>query len=309
MTDYHQPVLLKEVIEYLAIRPDGVYVDATFGRGGHSSEILRLLGEKGRLLAVDKDPRAVEFARQKFMNDARFGIRQGSFSALRTYVCAEQLQGKVNGILLDLGISSPQLDDPQRGFSFLRDGPLDMRMDPEQGIDAATWINSVPETEIAKVLKEYGEERYARRIAAAIVRARALQPIVTTSQLAAVIARANPAWEKHKHPATRSFQAIRIFINQELSELQKFLDQCLDLLAMSGRLAFISFHSLEDRLIKRFVQLHERGGDLPPRLPVTSEYLQPRLKRVAWGVKPSESELALNPRARSAVLRVAEKIA
>lgn len=308
MSNYHQPVLLQEVIEYLAIKPEGIYVDATFGRGGHSQAILNKLGTEGVLIAIDKDPEAAEFAKIKFKEDKRFQLKQGSFNMLQAYMEEMKIVGKVDGILLDLGVSSPQLDNSSRGFSFLQDGPLDMRMNPNEGIDAATWINSANESEISRVLKDYGEERYARRIAAAIVSERKKESILRTKKLADIVAKAHPAWEKHKHPATRSFQAIRIFINHELKELHEALQQSLTVLTMGGRLVVISFHSLEDRIVKQFVQQQERGGDFPREMPITQADLHPTLKRIAWGVRASELEIKTNPRARSAILRVAEKI-
>lgn len=308
MSDDHQPVLLQEVIEYLDIKPGGYYIDATFGRGGHSRVILDRLEEKGFLLAIDKDAAAVEFAQKNFEKQKNFRIKQGSFTMLQSFVNELGLEHKINGILLDLGVSSPQLDEAARGFSFLQDGPLDMRMDTSQGLNASEWINSAPEDEISYVLKTYGEERYARRIARSIVNERAKEPITRTLQLAAIVAKANPAWEKHKHPATRSFQAIRIHINQELRDLELCLEQCLSVLAIGGRVAVISFHSLEDRIVKKFIQKHQKGDEYPPGLPVTQDQLKPRLKRIAWGVTASDSELNTNPRARSAVLRVAEKL-
>ena len=305
----HKPVLLQEVLEALAIRADGIYLDGTFGRGGHAAEVLRRLGPEGRLLAVDKDPLAVAVARERFSEDPRFAIERGSFAQLGQWVAARGWSGKVNGILLDLGVSSPQLDAAERGFSFRQDGPLDMRMDPEQGMSAADWLAQAQEEEIARVLKEYGEERFAKRIARAIVRSREESgPIVSTARLAEVVARANPAWEKGKDPATRSFQAIRIFINRELEDLEVFLEQCVAMLAPGGRLAVISFHSLEDRLVKRFIRQQERGDELPPDLPLRqSEMWQARLRSVGKAIRAGAQELEENVRARSAVLRVAEK--
>lgn len=308
MSDIHQPVLLQEVIESLAIKPDGCYIDATFGRGGHSKEILNRLGKNGFLLAIDKDLDAIQFAQHQFKDNNNFKIKQGSFSMLQSFVTELGLTHKINGILLDLGVSSPQLDEPSRGFSFIQDGPLDMRMDVTSSLDAATWINTAPEEEIAMVLRQYGEERFAKRIAKRIVEQRVEQPITRTLQLANIIAAANPAWEKHKHPATRSFQAIRIFINRELDDLSVCLNQCLEVLAVGGRLAVISFHSLEDRIVKKFIQKNQRGDDFPPGLPVTKDQLRPKLKRIAWGVTASDEEINNNPRARSAILRVAEKL-
>jgi len=308
MTNLHKPVLLEEVLEYLAIKPDGYYVDATFGRGGHSKAILNRLSEKGFLLAIDKDPSAVLFAEENLRHDKRFQIKQGSFAMLQSFINELGLNNQINGILLDLGVSSPQVDDPARGFSFLHDGPLDMRMDPAQPLDATAWINHADEREIARILWEYGEEKFSRRIAKAIIREREKEPITRTKQLADIIAKANPAWEKHKHPATRSFQAIRIFINSELEALEACLEQSINALAVGGRLAVISFHSLEDKIIKRFIRDQQRGGEFPRGLPVTHDQFAPKLKRIVWGIRASEEEIKQNPRARSAILRVAEKI-
>ncbi len=304
----HHPVLLDEVLESLNIRPDGIYLDGTFGRGGHSAAILQRLSENGRLLAMDKDPEAVAVAQSRFAGDSRFSIVRGSYTMLEQEVEKRGWRGKVDGILLDLGVSSPQLDDPTRGFSFRHDGPLDMRMDPESGHSAAEWLAEAGEGEIAMVLKEYGEERFAKRIARAIVHERAQAPITTTARLAKIVADANPKWEKDKHPATRSFQAIRIFINAELEELEQVLSQSVEMLAPGGRLALISFHSLEDRRVKRFIRDEARGGDFPPGLPVTDAQLNRRLRAVGKDIRAGKAELAVNPRARSAVLRVAERL-
>lgn len=308
LTFEHHPVLLDEVLESLNIRPDGIYLDGTFGRGGHSAAILQRLSENGRLLAMDKDPEAVAVAQSRFAGDSRFSIVRGSYTVLEQEVERRGWKGKVDGILLDLGVSSPQLDDPTRGFSFRHDGPLDMRMDPESGHSAAEWLAEAGEGEIVMVLKEYGEERFAKRIARAIVRERAQAPITTTARLAKIVAEANPRWEKDKHPATRSFQAIRIFINAELEELEQVLSQSVEMLAPGGRLALISFHSLEDRRVKRFIRDEARGGDFPPGLPVTDAQLNRRLRAVGKDIRAGKAELAVNPRARSAVLRVAERL-
>lgn len=305
----HRPVLFDEVLDALKIRPDGIYLDGTFGRGGHSAAILEQLDQNGRLLAMDKDPQAVAVAEQKFGDDARFSIVRGSYTRLGEEVEKRGWKGKIDGILLDLGVSSPQLDDPERGFSFRHDGPLDMRMDPDSGISAAQWLSEAGEAEIARVLKEYGEERFSKRIAHAIVQERTKSPIVTTARLAKIVADANPKWERDKHPATRSFQAIRIYINGELEELEQVLEQSVQMLAPGGRLAIISFHSLEDRRVKRFIRDEARGGDFPPDLPVTDAQLQRRLRSVGRDIRAGEAELAANPRARSAVLRVAERLA
>jgi len=292
----------------LQIEADGVYVDATFGRGGHSAAILERLGKGGRLIAIDKDPWAVEVARERSARDRRISVYQGSFAMLEYFAEAEAVSGKVNGVVFDLGVSSPQLDTAARGFSFLREGPLDMRMDTLQGESAAAWLESASESEIARVLKTYGEERFAKRIARAIVRARREAPIETTTQLSEIVAAANPAWERDKHPATRTFQAIRIYINRELEDLEQGLPQALRVLAPGGRLAVISFHSLEDRIVKRFMRAAARGGDLPRGLPVTASAFKPTLHIVGKPAYPSDAEVAANPRARSAVLRVAEKL-
>ncbi|MDO9372722.1 MAG: 16S rRNA (cytosine(1402)-N(4))-methyltransferase RsmH [Gammaproteobacteria bacterium] len=304
----HIPVLLEEALAGLAIKPDGLYVDGTFGRGGHAAGLLQRLGRDGRLLALDKDPQAVQAGLEGLAADRRFMIERGSFSMLKRHVEGRGWLGKVDGVLLDLGMSSPQLDDPARGFSFLKDGPLDMRMDPDSGISAAAWLAQAAEDEIVEVLREYGEERYARRIARAIIAARAHTPITTTRQLAELVSAANPRWERDKHPATRSFQALRIFINHELDELDACLTQCIDVLAPGGRLAVISFHSLEDRLVKRFIRREARGIELPLDIPVTHAELHPRWRAVGKAVRASAAEVAANPRARSAVLRIAERL-
>jgi 16S rRNA (cytosine1402-N4)-methyltransferase len=308
LSNLHQPVLLAEVIANLVIKPDGVYVDATFGRGGHAQAILNQLGPTGRLLAMDKDPEAIACAGQLFAGDSRFSIHHGSFATLQKFLQTLDLMGKVDGILLDLGVSSPQLDDPERGFSFMREGKLDMRMDSSRGEDAATWIAKVPEQELAKVLWEYGEERFSRRIARAIVTFREHTPIVTTTQLAEIVAKAHPAWQKGKNPATRSFQGIRIAINSELEDLEKGLKQSFDALKIGGRLLAISFHSLEDRLVKHFIHDHERGEQFPAGLPIKQALIQSKMKRIGRALKASEQEVTFNPRARSAVLRIAEKL-
>lgn len=307
-THTHTPVLLAEVLEGLNIQPSGIYVDATFGRGGHSEAILKRLGPKGTLWVMDRDPEAIVMAKALAEKDKRVQVKKAAFSGLMKFCQENALQGKVNGILLDLGVSSPQLDSPHRGFSFRLDGPLDMRMDPTTGMSAADWINQAEESEIDGVLKEYGEERFHRRIARAIIGARNSGLITTTKQLADIVTKANPAWEKHKHPATRSFQAIRLFINNELGELIECLDQALEVLAPKGRLAVISFHSLEDRIVKRFIQKHERGDEHPIRLPIRDAELNRRCRRVGRFVKPTDEETHQNPRARSARLRIAEKL-
>ncbi|VAX08784.1 16S rRNA (cytosine(1402)-N(4))-methyltransferase [hydrothermal vent metagenome] len=305
-THVHQSVLLHEAVAALRISSSGCYLDGTFGRGGHSRVILQALGQEGRLLAIDKDPAAVESGCRQFADDSRFVIEHGSFAMLERLAGQRGLMGKVDGILLDLGVSSPQLDNPERGFSFMQDGPLDMRMDTTSGMSAADWLNQATNAEIAQVLKSYGEERFAKRIARAIVVAREEAPIMHTGQLAAVIAQANPVKEPGRNPATRSFQAIRIYINRELDDLRDCLRQVLDILAPSGRLVIISFHSLEDRIVKRFMRDHARGDDFPIGVPVTHKQLSPRLRLVGKATRPSAAEVHANPRARSAVLRVAE---
>jgi 16S rRNA (cytosine1402-N4)-methyltransferase len=305
----HRPVLLREVLDGLAVRPDGIYLDGTFGRGGHAAAILERLGPDGRLYAMDKDPEAVRVALDRFGRDTRFHIQRGTFAMLGHLAREQGVAGRISGVLLDLGVSSPQLDDPERGFSFLRDGPLDMRMDPEQGQSAAQWLAQAGEAEIARVLQEYGEERFARRIAQAIVRDRAERPITTTQQLAELIAAAVPTRERHKNPATRSFQALRIQINRELQDLEAALEQVVGVLAPGGRLAVISFHSLEDRMVKRFLRRESRGEELPLGLPVTGGPKPGRLRLLGKAIRAGEDEIALNPRARSAVLRLAERAA
>ena len=305
----HQTVLLREAVEALAPSAEGLFVDATFGRGGHSRLILERLGEQGRLLGIDRDPRAVETAEKEFGDDGRFSMERARFDALASLVEARGWSGRVAGVLMDLGVSSPQLDDPERGFSFLRDGPLDMRMDPDHGVSAAAWLARAEADEIARVLKEYGEERYAKRIARAIVRERAELPIETTRRLAEVVSAANPAWEKGKHPATRAFQAIRIQVNGELEALEAALEQAVEVLAPGGRLVVISFHSLEDRMVKRFIRRQQRGAELPPDLPVTVDQMGGTLRALGKAVKAGREEVAANPRSRSAVMRVAERLA
>jgi 16S rRNA (cytosine1402-N4)-methyltransferase len=305
----HTTVLLHEAVEALVQDPDAFYIDGTFGRGGHSGLILEKLQAQGRVLAIDKDPEAISYAGERFADEPRFEIERGSFADMEQYVRARDLEGQVGGILLDLGVSSPQLDDASRGFSFLNEGPLDMRMNPDVGQSAAQWIATADEKELADVIFTYGEERFARRMARAIVAARQEVQITTTAQLAKIIAEANPAWEKGKHPATRAFQAIRIHVNRELEDLERCLDQALDLLSIGGRLVVISFHSLEDRIVKRFIRKHVKGDEhLPRGIPVTQDMLRQRLKSAGKAVKASVAEVQHNPRARSAVMRVAVRI-
>ena len=303
----HVPVLLDEVIAALAIKPDAIIVDATFGRGGHAEEIMKRLGTSGRLLAMDRDPAAIEAGQRRFHDDARVVLEQAPFSLLQNLCERHRVSGRVSGIVFDLGVSSPQLNDAQRGFSFRADGPLDMRMDPTRGPSAADWINSAPESEIERVLREYGEERFARRIARAIATHRAERPLVTTGELQQLVADAIPRRERGKDPATRTFQAIRIHINRELDELAAVLPQAVRVLAPGGRLAVISFHSLEDRLVKRFLRAQSTGPVLPPKLPVRHKTIPVPLKLVGRAQQASAAEVQRNPRARSAVLRVAER--
>ncbi len=301
-------MLLKEAVERLAVRPDGVYVDGTFGRGGHSREILARLEPAGRLIAIDRDPEAVASAQAQWGGDTRFVCYRGAFSMLERIAQQAGVTGQVNGILLDLGVSSTQFDDPERGFSFLHDGPLDMRMDPDAGESVADWLMRAEEKEIADVIYKYGEERFAKRIARAIVAVRAFAPIATTRQLADIVSDAIPTRERNKHPATRSFQALRIFINRELEELASCLDQSLRVLAAGGRLAVISFQSLEDRIVKRFIRDHSREAPPDPRAPWVKSKLGRTLRVLGKAVHPDEKEIAVNPRARSAVLRAAERL-
>lgn len=304
----HASVMLEEAVNAVINEPDGVYVDCTFGRGGHSARLLEQLGPNARLIAIDKDPQAIAYAAERFADEPRFEIEHGSFAQLNEFLEKRGLLGKVNGILLDLGVSSPQLDDPSRGFSFLHDGPLDMRMDTSSGESAAEWINRADEKEIADVMYLYGEERFSRRMAKAIVEEREQAPIETTARLAQIIKDANPRWEKGKHPATRAFQGIRIHINRELDDVRDVLDQALEALAIGGHLVVISFHSLEDRIVKQFIRKHVKGDDhIPPGIPVTEDMLKQRLSGKSKAIKAGKDELADNPRARSAVMRVAVK--
>lgn len=295
-------------MQALAIKPDGCYLDGTFGRGGHARAILSRLGPAGRLLGLDRDPEAVAVGRALALEDGRFSMHRVPFSSMGRIAKEEGVAGRLDGILLDVGVSSPQLDRPERGFSFSADGPLDMRMDPDSGQSAAEWLAEADEVEIVRVLREYGEERFARRIARAICAAREEAPIRTTGALAAICERAVPTREPGKHPATRSFQALRIQVNAELDELQAALGQVCELLATGGRLVVISFHSLEDRLVKRFIRDQARGPDLPRGLPIQDSQIARTLKVVGKAQRAGEAELARNPRARSAVLRAAERL-
>ncbi|MEH6585362.1 MAG: 16S rRNA (cytosine(1402)-N(4))-methyltransferase RsmH [Halioglobus sp.] len=304
----HQTVLLREAVEALVTAPSGTYVDGTFGRGGHSRQVLTQLDPGGHLLGVDKDPAACDFAAQLSSEDNRFSFYHGSFADLPAQL---KLLGvdALDGILLDLGVSSPQIDEAERGFSFMNDGPLDMRMDTSSGETAAQWLSYAETADIAAVLKEYGEERFAKRIAGAIVEARDAGPLTTTAQLSKIVTEANPRWEKHKHPATRAFQAIRIKVNRELGDLEDLLTSSLDMLKVGGRLVVISFHSLEDRMVKRYMRDMTRGEQLPHGVPVVDAALNRRMKLVTKAIKASDAEVDGNVRARSAVMRVAEKIA
>jgi 16S rRNA (cytosine1402-N4)-methyltransferase len=301
----HRPVLLREVIAALEPRAGGVYVDCTLGRGGHAVALLALAGPGGRVIGLDRDPEAVASGRRIAEQDPRLVVRASRFSRLGEVVRELGVEGRVDGVLFDLGVSSPQLEAPDRGFSFLRDGPLDMRMDPSEGPSAAQWLNSAPRAEIARVLRTCGEEPHAGRIAAAIVRAR---PITTTAQLADVVRAALPRTGRDHHPATLTFQAIRLHVNHELEELEAALPQALDALRRGGRLAVIAFHSLEDRRVKRFIRDAARGDPYPRDLPIPASALRPRLRPVGGAIHPGPEEMASNPRSRSAVLRAAEKL-
>ncbi len=304
----HQPVLVKESLEGLAITGDGWYVDGTYGRGGHSALILAQLGEQGRLFALDKDPEAVADGHARFAEEPRFEIEHGGFESLERHATVWFRTHPLAGVLLDLGVSSPQLDTAERGFSFAHDGPLDMRMDNSEGETAAAWLARVEERELRQVLYSFGEEPRARQIAAAIVKARTSAPIVTTRELAEVVARSSGYRGGRIHPATRVFQAIRIQVNAELAALEKVLTQCLDLLAVGGRLCVISFHSLEDRLVKRFVARESYGDPAYRGLPDIPPHALPRLRRIGRLLRPTAAEVATNPRARGARLRVAERL-
>jgi 16S rRNA (cytosine1402-N4)-methyltransferase len=306
----HITVLLEEAVEALAVRADGCYLDGTFGRGGHSRLILQNLGPDGRLLGFDKDPQAIATGQALAAEDGRFVIVQRSFAELGSEAQERGLAGKVSGVLLDLGVSSPQLDDPERGFSFMNDGPLDMRMDPSRGVSAAEFVNTAPAEEIARVFKEYGEERFARRMAGAVVARRETQPFERTADLAEVLKVANPAWEKGKNPATRAFQGLRIHVNNELGDLEAGLDAALENLEVGGRLVVISFHSLEDRIVKLFMRKLVKGeaDNMPRNLPIRHQAFEPRIKIIGKAQFASDDETRANPRSRSAVMRVAEKL-
>ncbi len=307
-TPEHVPVLLDETLTALNIRPKGLYIDGTFGRGGHARAILERLSSKGQILGLDKDPEAFMEGQSLAAKDERFTIEQCSFATLSNVVQTRSWQGKVDGILLDIGVSSPQLDIAERGFSFRKDGPLDMRMNPDEGISAADWLAHASMDEITTVIKTFGEERFGKRIARAIVETREDSPLRTTKQLADLVDKASPFREKNKHPATRTFQAIRIYINNELDDLSVALQQAIDVMAIGGRLTVISFHSLEDRIVKRFFRDQAKGDNLPAHFPITADQLNPSIKLIGKAIKAGEQELADNPRSRSAVLRVVEKV-
>ena len=303
----HQSVLLDEALESLNIHPSGIYIDATLGRGGHSRAILQKLNEEGRLIAFDQDPEAIAFARQQFADEPRFTIEHCNFNQVADVVEQYGLTGKIDGVLMDLGVSSPHLDDAERGFSFMRSGPLDMRMDTSQGETAAQWLARVKPADLINVLKRYGEEKFAKRIATAIVDTRAEREITETGDLAEIISNAIPVKEKHKHPATRSFQAIRIYINQELQAIEQGLKGAVSVLAKGGRLSVISFHSLEDRIVKRFMRDISSRPKLPAGLPVMEADIEVPFRLVSKPIVAGAEELDVNPRSRSARLRVLER--
>ena len=310
----HVSVLLHESIDGLAIKPDGIYIDGTFGRGGHSRTILSQLGENGRLYSIDRDPQAIEEAKK--ITDPRFTIIHGPFSGIASYVEELDLVGKIDGVLLDLGVSSPQLDDAERGFSFMKDGPLDMRMDPTSGMPVSKWLEEAELDDITWVIREFGEDKHARRIAKAIVAYRdneENEPLTRTSQLAKLISEAAPkSFKEKKHPATRAFQAFRIYINSELEEIDTALHGALDVLAPEGRLSVISFHSLEDRMVKRFMRKQSKGPEVPHGLPLTEDQIKElgsaKMKTIGKALKPSTQEVEVNTRSRSSVLRVAARL-
>jgi len=305
----HTPVLLQEVLVALDIREGGRYLDATFGRGGHSAAILERVGPQGAVIAFDRDPAAITAGRERFANDGRMTLVSSAFSRLGSVVTQMGLEGAIDGVLLDLGVSSPQLDDATRGFSFTQDGPLDMRMDVSSGMTAAEFVAKASEHEIARVIRDFGEEKFAKRIARAIVNARREAPIVSTLQLAQIVSQANPKWEPGKHPATRTFQAIRIQVNHEFEEIRAALAGSLIALAPHGRLCAISFHSLEDSIVKRFMQEQSQEDPVYAGLPDVPAHARPKLRRIGKPIHSSEAEIAANPRSRSAVMRVAERVA
>jgi len=303
----HFSVLLNESLDGLNLKQDGVYIDGTFGRGGHSTALLKRLGENGRLIAIDQDPEAIEYA-NTHIKDSRFEIQYGSFEDVKQYCETRGLVGKVDGLLLDLGVSSPQLDDAERGFSFMREGPLDMRMNPEEGLSAKEWLKEVDEKTLKLVLQNYGEERFSGRIAREIKEASERDELQTTLDLAKLVQRVSPKTEKNKHPATRTFQAIRIAVNRELDVLKNVLESAVEILAPGGRLSVISFHSLEDRIVKVFIRDQSKIRDLFPDSPIQLEVIEPVLKKVGKPIFPSTEECKQNSRSRSAVLRIAEKL-
>lgn len=303
----HISVMLDESVDMLVTDKNGLYVDGTFGRGGHTRLVLERL-ENGRLLGFDKDPVAIEHGKILEQADSRFTIVQDSFANMAEHIQSTFDTNKVDGVMMDLGVSSPQIDDAERGFSFMNDGPLDMRMNPGKGMSAAQWIATVSEKDMADVMFQYGEERFSRRIAKAICEYRSHTPILTTLQLSKVVAEANPSWEKGKNPATRAFQGIRIHINNELGDLEVGLDAAADALKVGGRLVVISFHSLEDRIVKRFMKLRAKGPELPRHLPIRNAHLDIKFKTIGKAIKPSQSEVSDNVRSRSAVLRVLERV-
>jgi 16S rRNA (cytosine1402-N4)-methyltransferase len=312
LINVHKPVLLDEVLEALNIHADGFYIDGTFGRGGHSYEIIKRLGSKGRLLAFDKDPDAVRSVGNKLMQDERFEIVNGSFTMLMQHIKGNEIEEQVSGILFDFGVSSPQLDDAQRGFSFRFDAPLDMRMNPSEGQTVAEWLNHAKETEIANVIYKYGEERASRRIAKTIVNTRVENPITTTRQLADLVRRVIPPRKNGKksgdiHPATKTFQALRIYINRELEEIREVLPQAVNVLCSGGRLVAISFHSLEDRIVKRFMRDQSTPKKYPSELPIMPDISDIQLKLIGKKIRATKQEIDKNTRSRSATLRVAER--
>jgi 16S rRNA (cytosine1402-N4)-methyltransferase len=305
---FHETVLLDEAVEQLITEIGGTYVDATFGRGGHSQKICDALNDSAKLLAIDKDLVAIETAENLFKGNEKFSIAHGSFADIGKHLDALGVHS-VHGVLADLGVSSPQLDNAERGFSFMNDGPLDMRMNTQEGISAATWLASVSIEELTKILKNYGEEKYPGRIARAIVEEGMINPITSTLHLAKIVSEANPSWEKSKHPATRTFQAIRIKVNNELGDLEKFLEDASSRLIIGGRLVVISFHSLEDRIVKRFMRDKAKGATPPPGIPILEKDIVRNFKLVGKAYKPSNEEVERNVRSRSAVMRVLEKVA
>ncbi len=305
----HDTVLLDEAVAALAIQPAGIYVDGTYGRGGHSALLLRQLGANGRLIVIDKDPVAIAHARERYAHDARVFVWHGSFRDFPQAVLAAGVTDKIDGLLLDLGVSSPQLDDAERGFSFMREGQLDMRMDTSKGLSAADWLNQASDTEIADVLWRYGEERFSRQIGREIVRIRQQTPLQTTTQLADLIASVIRKREPGKHPATRSFQAIRIKVNQELDDVEACLQHAVDSLAPGGRLVVISFHSLEDRIVKHYLRDVSTPPNIPRGLPVMPKMIQPPMRLIGKAVRPSDAEVQGNVRSRSAIMRIGERVA